>query len=105
MSRHLHELPIPDPAPQDPRARELVRIWEHNDEQQVSLSPLLWDDPGPWGIALVDMAKLIADAYSEAGQIDSATALDRIKQGFDLEWGDATDNPKGRLIDRFFGRR
>src|SRR5262249_10868290 len=102
MTDHLHELPIPDPAPHDPRARELVRICDYSGVQKISLSPLLWDDPGTWGIALVDMARLIADAYCESGQMDSTTALDHIKHGFDLEWGAATDNPKGRLVDRFF---
>lgn len=105
MTRHLRELPIPDSALQDPRGRELVRIWKYSGGQRVSLSPLLWDDPGAWGIALFDMAELIADAYGKSRRMDSAAALDHIKQGFDLEWNSATDKPKGRLLGRFFGGR
>jgi hypothetical protein len=98
MDRHPYELPIPGPAPGDARAYELVRVWESGETQHVALNALLWDDPGIWGIALVDLAKLIADAYGESSQMNSATALDRIKWGFDAEWNFATDTPKGGLI-------
>ena len=99
MDRHPRELPIPGPAPEDARAYELVRIWKSDEAQHVSLGAMLWDDPGIWGFALVDLAKLIADAYGESGQMNSATALDRIKRGFDAEWNHATDTPTGELID------
>jgi hypothetical protein len=94
---HPRELPIPQPAPGDANARELVRVWESGEMQPVSLSPLLWEDPGTWGIALADLARLIAEAYGKSGQMDGAAALGRIKAGFDAEWGVATDAPKGGM--------
>jgi hypothetical protein len=99
VDRHPHELPLPGPVPGDARANEMIRVWESGETQQVSLTPWVWDDPGIWGIALVDLAKLIAEAYGKSGQMNSATALDRIKRGFDAEWNHATDTPTGELID------
>jgi len=94
MSRHPGELPIPGPAENDPKARELARIWESGDAMQMAIQPDLWDNPGTWGIVLVDLANLIAEAYDKSGQMESARALDLIRQIFDAEWNHPTDFPK-----------
>jgi hypothetical protein len=102
---HPRELPIPHPAPGDANARELVRVWDSGGTQPVSLSPLLWEDPGIWGIVLADLAQLIAEAYGKSGQMNSAAALARIKGGFDAEWEFATDAPKGGMPGSLLGKR
>src|SRR5215469_10744419 len=94
MNRHPGELPIPYPAEDDPKARELARVWESGDAMQMALQPDLWDDPGTWGIVLVDLANLIAEAYDKSGQMESARALGLIRQIFDAEWIHPTDIPK-----------
>jgi len=93
-----HELPIPEPALADPRARELVRVWAARGAQHVSIATGLWKDPGAWGIALVDLARHIARAYELTGQ-DGKAALERIRAGFDAEWSHPTDEPTGGLVD------
>jgi hypothetical protein len=60
---------------------------------------MLWDDPGNWGIALRDLAKLIADAYGKSGKMDSVAALELVKKGFEAEWNMATDTPRGQLLE------
>lgn len=99
MNQEPHQLPIPDPATQDPRAREILRVWAAFGKQYVTPDPSLWDDPGAWGLMLVDLARHVANAYEQSGRMDSATALGRLKQGFDAEWDSPTDEPSGQVMD------
>jgi hypothetical protein len=93
------ELPIPPIALSDPKAVELLRVWAANKAQYVALQSHLWDDPGSWGIMLVDLAKHVANAYALSRGDDRATVLARIRQVFDAEWASATDTPRGELLD------
>jgi hypothetical protein len=99
MNGHPGQLPIPFPASGDVKARELVRVWQSRGTIQMALQPDLWDDPGIWGIVLVDLAKLIAEAYDKSGQMDAAKALELIKQLFEAEWISPTDFPTGSFVD------
>jgi hypothetical protein len=99
MNQKPRQLRIPDSATQDPRARQILRVWAAFGKQHVTLDPSLWDDPGAWGLMLVDLARHVANAYEQSGRMDSATALDRLKQGFDAEWNWPTDKPTGQIID------
>jgi hypothetical protein len=61
----------------------------------VKLQPV-WDDPLAWGLLLVDLARHAARAY---GQLEVCSeALARIRQGFDAEWDNPTDQPRGGLV-------
>jgi len=91
------QLPVPAAASADPRAFELLRVWAAGGKQHVSLATGAWEDPAVWGLMLVDLAKHIADAYELTTGIDCASALERIKAGFDAEWVEATDEPTGGL--------
>jgi hypothetical protein len=93
-----HELPVPEPALADPRARELVRVWAARGAQHVSIATGLWKDPAAWGVALVDLARHIARAYELTGH-DGMEALERIRAGFDAEWSHPTDEPTGSLVE------
>ena len=84
------ELPIP---PVGERCRELVRVWAGDGSVHVSLSPDVWDDPGPWGILLADLARHLANAYAARGVAEEKT-LARIKSAFDAEWSTPTDVPR-----------
>lgn len=99
MNRHPGELPIPRPAAGDLSAPELARVWLTGDTTQMALRPDLWDDPGTWGIVLVDLAKLIAEAYDESGQMECTSALDLIRQIFDKEWNNPTDFARGGFVE------
>ena len=89
------ELPIPVAAASEASSFELVRVWAAGGKQHISLATCVWDDPGAWGIMLVDLAKLVASAYGETTEMDYAQALAQLKSGFDAEWGSPTDEPTG----------
>jgi hypothetical protein len=95
----MHELPVPPAASEDPRAIELLRVWAAGGQQHVSLATNLWQDPAAWGLMLVDLAKHVASAYKQTDGRDPSEVLNRIRQGFDAEWSDATDTPTGALLD------
>src|SRR5262245_12653834 len=98
MATHRHEMLIPTAVVSDRDAFEIARIWIGQGKQHVSLSPNTWDDPTAWGLMLVDIARHVADAYEQTGRMKRATALDRIKRGFDAEWNSPTDVPSGSLL-------
>ena len=65
----------------------------------MALLPELWDDPATWGIVLVDLAKLIAEAYEESGQMECAAGLELIRRIFDAEWNNPTDFARGGFVE------
>jgi hypothetical protein len=93
------ELPIPPAVASDAKAIELLRVWAAHGQQHISLATNIWKDPATCGIMLVDLAKLIADAYHQTTGKDSLSILKRIRDGFDVEWGNPTDEPSGKLLD------
>jgi hypothetical protein len=97
MKSKPNELPLPDAAGMDPNASEVLRVWVAAGGQHVSLDPHAWDDPAAWGLLLVDLAKHVANAHDQSGRMGYATALSRIRQGFDAEWTSPTDKATGKL--------
>jgi hypothetical protein len=97
MDTHARQLPIPGPAREDSRALELLRVWAAGGKQHVSLATGIWDDAANWGIMLVDLAKHIANSYQQTTRTPHSVALRRLKEGFDAEWGTATDEPTGQI--------
>jgi hypothetical protein len=93
------QLPVPPAAEADARAIELVRVWAAHGKQHVSLATNIWKDPAAWGVMLVDLAKHIAIAYQKNEENGYLSVLNRIREGFDAEWGTATDEPSGRVLD------
>ena len=91
------ELSIPPRAASDTKAVELLRVWASLGEQHVSLATNLWKDPATWGIVLVDLSKHIASAYKLTTGQDRDDVLKRIREGFDAEWGSATDVTSGSI--------
>ncbi len=90
-----NELPIPEGARFDSNALELARVWAAGGKQWAAVATKIWEDPAAWGIMLVDLARHIADSYARDEGRDANEVLDRIKQGFDVEWENPTDEPKG----------
>jgi hypothetical protein len=93
-------LPIPEAARRDPRALEMLRVWAAEKGQHVSIKTGLWNDPFIWGLMLVDLARHIALAHEQLGQMSSDEFLDRLKQGFEAEWDHPTDRPRGSVGGR-----
>lgn len=81
------------PLSRDAAAFEILRVWGgDNLPQQYSLKTV-WDDPGAWGLMLVDIARHVAKAYGNTGDFSEEAALKRIKELFDAEWASPTDTP------------
>jgi hypothetical protein len=99
------QLVIPDAAESDPNSIELVRVWVANKGQHVSLKTGVWEDPFAWGMMLADLAKHVSKAYAMTANMDAAQALARVKAGFAAETGMPTDEPKGGILGRVFGRK
>ena len=87
----ISELSQPPDAKGAARAMEIARLWIVDKKLQVVLSDELWDDPAAYGLMLVDLARHLANAYEERGR-DRNEVLSRIREGFDVEWADPTDD-------------
>jgi hypothetical protein len=87
--REVEELAVPAQAIVAKEKAELVRIWIADGDQVVTISPRLWEDPGAWGLMLVDLAKHVANAY-EAKGIKASDALATIRLAMDAEWSAPT---------------
>jgi hypothetical protein len=83
------ELDLPPIAVSHPKSVEILRAWADPDgPQQVTLITQ-WEDPGIWGLMLVDIARHLAHAYARQG-VDHGLALARIKELIDAEWSGPT---------------
>lgn len=90
MPHHPHELRLTQAIHGDASARELIRVWASNGQQQLLIAGKVWDDPAAWGILLVDLARNVANCYAEQSGMDTERTLARIKDGFDAEWSSPT---------------
>jgi hypothetical protein len=94
----VKELAVPPSVASARQAVEMARIWHADGKQIVALHAPGWKDPAAWGLLLVDLAKLVANAYAQAEGRNESEVLARIKAGFDAEWGSPTNEPKGRFL-------
>ncbi|QDU59112.1 DUF5076 domain-containing protein [Aeoliella mucimassa] len=95
----MKPLEIPPAALADDQAVEIARIWGAGGKQHVTLASGIWKDPGNWGIMLVDLATHIANAYEQNSLCTKRQCLDRIKDVFDSEWQEPTDDPTGEIVN------
>lgn len=92
------ELPLPEGIPEG--SKEVVRVLDTPDGRTIIILGMRDDvDPFLWGLTLVDIAHHLASSlegrlYTEDGEINHVEILERIKQGFDAEWGYRTDEVK-----------
>ena len=84
------ELYIPPNAAIDKEAVEILRAWVTNGNLEVGLIKG-WDQPDPWGILLVDLARHAARAFAQEGICSELEALQRMRALFDAEWDRPTD--------------
>ena len=89
-----HRILEPPPMAERADAVEILRIWASPGNPQELTLRTAWQDPGAWGLVLVDIARHVARAYAREGH-DEQDALDRIRDLFDAEWEDPTDVPPG----------
>jgi hypothetical protein len=89
----LKELDLPPLASADPDAEEILRVWTSPTRPYQLTLPTHWDDPGAWGILLVDVARHAAQAYARKGA-DQGAVLGSIKDLIEAEWSRPTGAPK-----------
>lgn len=82
----------PPPIASAAGAREVLRVWTAPGEPHQMALSTTWNDPGAWGLLLVDAARHAARAYAAEG-MSEAQALDRILQLFRAEIESPTDSP------------
>ena len=93
FSRTNNELEKP-PISREKGSFEILRVWGGTNLPQQYALNTTWEDPGSWGLLLVDIARHAAKAYGGMGGITEQEALSRIKQLLDAEWGSPTDEPE-----------
>jgi hypothetical protein len=81
-----------------PNATEVLRVWSAPSCNQQFVLRTSWEDPGAWGLLLVDIARHAAQAYAREGQ-DPGQVLDRIRALFDAEWNSPT-SPAEDMTDK-----
>jgi len=87
MTHHRYELPIPGPAADNKDAREILRMWGAGGKQCISVDTQDEGGPAGWGIVPVDLARHVAVAYEQSGEMKGSEVLDRIKRAFEANWG------------------
>ncbi len=89
----MNQLDPPPLAFSNSEATEVLRVWAAPEApQQLTLRPT-WQDPGAWGLLLVDIARHAANAYEAEGE-NRGASLARIRQSFEAEWAAPTDTPE-----------
>ena len=82
------ELKPPPIAAVQPNAVEVLRMWAVRDGPQQLTLITHWDDPGAWGLLLVDIARHAAQAYAREKsvmQLGSACSSLRAHVGLIVE--------------------
>lgn len=72
-------------------ATEVLRVWAARKTGQQLTLRTHWNEPGAWGLLLVDVARHVARAYQREGH-DGDAVLQRIRQAFDAEWSRPTSD-------------
>ena len=91
-------MPVESSAPADHHGTEVLSTQLAPDGSLIVKLQPVWDDPAAWGLLLVDLARHAARAYGQLEVCSEAEALARIRQGFDAEWDNPTDKPRGGLV-------
>lgn len=86
FGKKAKELLVPSAVKTDPDAIEFARIWAAHGSQHVSISSDVREDPGMWGVMLVDLARHVANFYEQERGMSRDPVLDRIKTLLDAEW-------------------
>jgi len=94
-------LPPPPRAASQDKSREILRLWRNEEDGlEVVIRAAIFEDPFCWGIALVDIAHHVATFAVKHGLsvdgvlITKDQVLERVREGFDAEWDDPTDEAK-----------
>jgi hypothetical protein len=88
---------VPSEVEADFNAREVLRAWVANEGLVCSLRPEAWKDPSAWGIVLADVARHVSNAVNELNGDDPAMTVAKIRDLFNSELANPTDEPTGHF--------
>jgi hypothetical protein len=83
-------LPVPPEVERATNAVELARVWASDGAQYVALATGIWNDPGAWGVMIVDLARHVAASYERSAGRRREEVLKRIRAAMDAEWSTPT---------------
>ena len=92
------DLLVPTEVSRDPKAVEVIRAWVANEGLVCALRPTTWADSGAWGIVLADAARHVANALRDETGDDPAATVVKIREMFNRELAEPTDEPTGAFI-------
>lgn len=92
----IKELAPPPTVQKASRAMELARIWIVDKKIQFCINGKLWDDPGAWGVLLVDLIRHVTKVYENQGR-NKEEVQHRIRKAFEAELDHPTDEPEQLL--------
>ncbi len=90
MSAGPKEQPVPPDALANPDAVEVLRAFVVDGGLSISFTRA-FDDPGMWGMLLVDVARHAARVFEKEGVMDEAEAMARMVEMFQAELDCPTD--------------
>ena len=88
-----NSLAVPPLAEKNPAAVEVLRVWAAPGSPQQLTLRTTWKNPIAWGLLLVDVARHAAQAYEAEGR-DPQEVLAGIREMWNKEWSQPTDDPK-----------
>ena len=91
------DLAVPSEVESDPKAREVLRAWVANGGLVCALRPEAWPDASSWGIVLADVARHVANAVRDLKGDEVAVTIERIRDLFNAELANPTDEPTGHF--------
>ncbi len=94
------ELPTPGAAKAGKQSIEVLRVWLVDGVSNVSLLPMIFDDPAVWGILLADAAQQVVHARGEIGGDDRRETLARILAAFQRELTAPTKDHTGGVVEK-----
>ncbi|KPJ91604.1 MAG: hypothetical protein AMJ53_11305 [Gammaproteobacteria bacterium SG8_11] len=98
MSVEKNSLNVPPVAFEDDGSVEILRLWVANESLQACLNPQVFGESAPWGIALADAARHVANAMHETTGKPIEQSILEIRDLFNAELDSPTDQPTGSFV-------
>lgn len=80
----IHELAVP-PDALEHGGHEVLRAFVVDGGLSVSLQRA-FDEPGTWGVLLVDLARQVAHVFEKEGAMSADEAMAEMRRMLDSEW-------------------
>ncbi len=75
----------------------ILQVVSKEENNEFVIPNPRWEDPAAWGILLVDIAQHLGNMYEMGDGRPKAEIMTRIKEAFDGEWTNPTDQAEGEF--------